>query len=41
MVLITPPFVTKNIDQGGTDGNTTDFLVFYNFQNAILHDLIF
>lgn len=29
MVLITPPFITKNIDQGGTDGNTTDFLVFF------------
>lgn len=37
MVLITPPFVTRNIVQRGTDGNTTDFLVFFNFQNAILH----
>lgn len=37
MVLITPPSGTKNIVQGGTDGNTTDFLVFFNFQNAILH----
>lgn len=37
MVLITPPFITKNIVQEGTDGNPTDSLVFLNFQNAVLH----
>ena len=37
MVLITPPFITKNTVEGATDGNTTAFLVFLNFQNAILH----
>lgn len=29
MVIITHPFVIKNIVQGGTDGNTTDFLAFF------------